>query len=204
MGWLWRRTQDQRPSLMKWQSFAHCSSLCIRSCYHKLVRLTRSIILKLCGVCVKQYEKNGQNCGKTIHGFCITIMHLFTHRCLWVIFCPETITPSFLIYHIHRHWLSANYSWPQNWRDPWKTEICTYWGDKDCITGRALACTKKCSSEVLRGLEKALTQVYNIKIVFDIYIYRYIYVVWGIPGIYRFIFCFTTFRPHLSWHFQVF
>ena len=29
--------------------------------------------MNLCAVCVKQYERNARNCGKTIHGFCITI-----------------------------------------------------------------------------------------------------------------------------------
>ena len=45
-------------------------------------RTVRSIILKLCVVCEKQNEENVRNCGKAIHGFCIMITHLLTHRCL--------------------------------------------------------------------------------------------------------------------------
>ena len=47
---------------------------CIRSSYHVVVRSIKSIILKLCAACEKQYEENVRNWGKTIHGFCITIM----------------------------------------------------------------------------------------------------------------------------------
>ena len=62
----------------------------IRSSHHKVVRLIRSITLKLCAFCVKQYERNARNCGKTIHGFCITITHPLTRHCFFVIFWPKT------------------------------------------------------------------------------------------------------------------
>lgn len=42
-------------------------------------------------VCVRQSEKNARICGKTIHGFCTTIMHLLTLRCLFVNSWPKTI-----------------------------------------------------------------------------------------------------------------
>jgi len=39
------------------------------------------IILKLCAVCVKQYEKNARNCGTISHGYCTTIMRQLTRHC---------------------------------------------------------------------------------------------------------------------------
>ena len=57
---------------------------------HKVLRLIRSITLKLCAICVKQYERNAWNFGKTIHGFYITITHLLTCHCLFLIFWPKT------------------------------------------------------------------------------------------------------------------
>lgn len=36
-------------------------------------------------------RKNARDCGTTIHGFCITIMHLLTRHCLFVIFWPKGI-----------------------------------------------------------------------------------------------------------------
>ena len=35
-------------------------------------------------------RKKRRNCGKTIHGFCITITHPLTRHCLFVIFWPKT------------------------------------------------------------------------------------------------------------------
>ena len=43
-----------------------------------------------------------------------------------------------------------------------RTKICNDLGDKDCLAGRDQGYTKKCLSEVFRGLEKALAQVYYI------------------------------------------
>ena len=48
--------------------------------------------MKLCAVRVKQYERNARDCGKTIHGFCITMTHPLTRHCLFVIFWAKNNT----------------------------------------------------------------------------------------------------------------
>ena len=56
-----------------------------------------------------------------------------------------------------------------------RTLICSYWIDKNGIAARAQAYSKKCFSEVLRGLKKVLTQVReeedNVNIKDKIYIF---------------------------------
>ena len=43
---------------------------------HKVVRLIRNTILKLCADCVrKEFVRNAQNCGKANHEFCTMIIH---------------------------------------------------------------------------------------------------------------------------------
>ena len=39
--------------------------------------------------CVKEFDRNSQNSGKTNHGFCAMVTHQLTHRCSCVIFWPN-------------------------------------------------------------------------------------------------------------------
>ena len=79
-------------------SFAIAMVWCVMNFFYKVVWPIRSIILKLCNDCAKQFIRNTMNCGTTNHGFCIMITHQLTHRCRWVSFWPKTlITPRWLL-----------------------------------------------------------------------------------------------------------
>ena len=86
------------------------------------------------------------------HGYWTTIMHQLTHHCLFVIFwlittmySPDLAPCDFFLF--------PKLKWAmKGWRFPTIEEI----------VGRAQDYTKKCLSEELRGLEKALAQVLYI------------------------------------------
>ena len=73
-----------------WRLCSLCSSIlmaeCIMNSCNELKRSIRSTTYKFNAVCVKQSQKNARICGKAIHGFCTTIMHLLTLHCLFVNF----------------------------------------------------------------------------------------------------------------------
>ena len=80
--------------LQMWRFCSLFSSItltcCIMNSCCKVLWSIRNTILKLWADCAKQFFRNVQNCGKTNHGFCTTIMHQLTHRCLCVSFWPNT------------------------------------------------------------------------------------------------------------------
>ena len=82
----WKHTESPRPKKARQVRSNVKVLLTVLFNYHGVVHQE----LKLCAVCVKQYERNARNCGKTIHGFCITITHPLTRHCLFVIFWPKT------------------------------------------------------------------------------------------------------------------
>ena len=58
-------------------------------------------------------RKNARICGKTIDGFCTTIMHLLTLHCLFVNFWSKTILQRCPSLHIYQTWLRVTFSYFQ-------------------------------------------------------------------------------------------
>ena len=107
--------------------------------------------LKLWADCAKQFVRNGQNCGKTNHGYCSKITHQLTHRCLcvWnktVIIPQPPCSPDLASAEF---FLFSELKTPIKWK-----AFCYDWGDKNKIETAAVGNTKKLVSEVFRGLEK--------------------------------------------------
>ena len=94
----WKHTESPRPKKARQVRLNVKVLLNVFFDYHGVVHqefipqgcTVNIITLKLCAVCVKRYERNARNCGKTIHGFCITITNLLTRHCLFVIIWPKT------------------------------------------------------------------------------------------------------------------
>ena len=86
----WKHTESTRPKKARQVRSNVKVLLTVFFDYHGVVHKDLKITLKLCAVCVKQYERNACNCGKTIHSFCITITHPLTRHCFFVIFWPKT------------------------------------------------------------------------------------------------------------------
>ena len=129
---------------------------CIMNSCHKVVRSIRNTILKLCADCVKQFVRGAQNCGKTNHGFCTTITHQLTHRCLCVSLWPNqnrNHASTTVFTGLGPRWLFPL----SKTEDTDKRKVFFYnWGDKRKIETGAVGVTKKRVSKVFRGLGKTL------------------------------------------------
>lgn len=79
------KTEQNAPNSVKCKLFFSITMAWCVSSYLKVIQLIRNIILILCVVYMKQYEEYVQIWSKTINGFCIRIVHLLTHRCLFLI-----------------------------------------------------------------------------------------------------------------------
>ena len=101
---------------IRWRFCSLFSSIrmvwCVISSCKKVAQSITNIILKF--VWSNNKKKNTQNCGKTSHGYCTTIMHQLTHHCLFLMANNNAVIMS---QSFNSH---ATFSCFQNWRDPWK------------------------------------------------------------------------------------
>ena len=136
--WLWHWNQSSQRQVLTnikvlLTVFFDCNGVSIMNSCHKVIGSIRNTTLKLGADCAKQFLRNAQNCGKK--SWILNHDNAPAHR-----FTGLGPAEFFLFRQL---------------KTPTKA-FCYDWGDKRKIETGAICDTKKCVSEVFRGLEKIL------------------------------------------------
>lgn len=107
----WKTPEEPRPKKstpisIKSQGFAHCFLQLPWRSATEVVRLIRTITLKLCTGCIKQCKKK-RNCGD--NSWLLHHGNAPGHSSLIVFFSQKTTLQSCLSHHIHQMWFVLNY-----------------------------------------------------------------------------------------------